>query len=406
VDLERLANKMAATIEKAKADDPRELRKQIAELKKQLAQGAAQANTKNEPVRQAKTVEKFVLKDGQLAKAAKLIQRAEAVIAGYLDRVEKVFESAKDAIDPIVEALGHTATGIEAAIEKTRAPQQNTHATMTPRVGRQVPVSPHVRRAVPAATASRPAHVVSHDGGPLPPGELATLTAALQYPGLDRKRLGILTGYKRSSRDAYIARLASKGLVELAGGSLHPTEAGAAALNGSFEPLPTGAALIDYWRAEDRHRESSAALQRAPERRRVHRHCGALHGFNVGNAMKYLWRAGLKGDRLEDLRKAAWYVNREIERLMRNVLDHGYVEPIEAWGSDERIIEAARMSTAKGFQGWGTADAPGDEKLLRYLWRRTVTRRRSRWPASFWKCRRRSSCSASGTGTGRRATTN
>lgn len=39
--------------------------------------------------------------------------------------------------------------------------------------------------------------------------------------------------------------------------------------------------------------------------------------FNVGNAIKYLWRAGLKGDAIEDLRKAAWYVNREIERRER-----------------------------------------------------------------------------------------
>ena len=36
--------------------------------------------------------------------------------------------------------------------------------------------------------------------------------------------------------------------------------------------------------------------------------------FNVGNAIKYLWRADHKNG-LEDLRKAAWYVNREIERL-------------------------------------------------------------------------------------------
>jgi thymidylate synthase (FAD) len=50
------------------------------------------------------------------------------------------------------------------------------------------------------------------------------------------------------------------------------------------------------------------------------------------------------------------------------VLDQGYVELVESWGSDERVIEAARMSTAKGFQGWGSADAPGDERLLRYLW--------------------------------------
>ena len=38
--------------------------------------------------------------------------------------------------------------------------------------------------------------------------------------------------------------------------------------------------------------------------------------FNVGNAIKYLWRAGLKSpSAIEDLRKAEWYVKREIERL-------------------------------------------------------------------------------------------
>jgi thymidylate synthase (FAD) len=91
------------------------------------------------------------------------------------------------------------------------------------------------------------------------------------------------------------------------------------------------------------------------------------------------------------------------------VLDHGYIETVESWGSDERIIEAARMSTDKGFQGWGPIEtdctcphieyhlmenpngpgcvedlsrpypcdrckgtkkiqSPGDEKLLAYLW--------------------------------------
>lgn len=35
-------------------------------------------------------------------------------------------------------------------------------------------------------------------------------------------------------------------------------------------------------------------------------------GFNLGNAVKYLSRAGKKGDRLEDLKKARWYLDREI----------------------------------------------------------------------------------------------
>lgn len=62
------------------------------------------------------------------------------------------------------------------------------------------------------------------------------------------------------------------------------------------------------------------------------------------------------------------------------VLDHGYVELIEAWGTgrdgvssdpggehrfdlEVGIIEAARQSTAKGFQGWES-----DAKLLKYLY--------------------------------------
>lgn len=38
--------------------------------------------------------------------------------------------------------------------------------------------------------------------------------------------------------------------------------------------------------------------------------------FNLGNAVKYIWRAGLKTtDPTQDLQKARWYVDREIARL-------------------------------------------------------------------------------------------
>lgn len=36
--------------------------------------------------------------------------------------------------------------------------------------------------------------------------------------------------------------------------------------------------------------------------------------FCLGNVIKYVWRAGQKGDALEDLRKAAFYLDREIKR--------------------------------------------------------------------------------------------
>jgi len=38
--------------------------------------------------------------------------------------------------------------------------------------------------------------------------------------------------------------------------------------------------------------------------------------FCLGNAVKYIWRAGLKTvDPIEDLKKARWYIDREIARL-------------------------------------------------------------------------------------------
>ena len=41
--------------------------------------------------------------------------------------------------------------------------------------------------------------------------------------------------------------------------------------------------------------------------------------FNLGNAIKYIWRSGCKPEspQLQDLEKAAWYLNREIERLSK-----------------------------------------------------------------------------------------
>ena len=37
-------------------------------------------------------------------------------------------------------------------------------------------------------------------------------------------------------------------------------------------------------------------------------------GFNLGNAVKYIWRCDLKADAIEDLEMAIWYIRREIQR--------------------------------------------------------------------------------------------
>ena len=37
-------------------------------------------------------------------------------------------------------------------------------------------------------------------------------------------------------------------------------------------------------------------------------------GFCLGNAIKYIWRSDEKGNDIEDLEKAKWYLSREIQR--------------------------------------------------------------------------------------------
>ena len=41
-------------------------------------------------------------------------------------------------------------------------------------------------------------------------------------------------------------------------------------------------------------------------------------GFNLGNAVKYISRAGRKDDVITDLEKARWYLDREITKLKLN----------------------------------------------------------------------------------------
>ena len=58
--------------------------------------------------------------------------------------------------------------------------------------------------------------------------------------------------------------------------------------------------------------------------------------LNAGNAVKYIWRKDEKGNLLEDLYKAKWYIEREIEREQKKMSDserseistrHGLADP-------------------------------------------------------------------------------
>lgn len=65
--------------------------------------------------------------------------------------------------------------------------------------------------------------------------------------------------------------------------------------------------------------------------------------FNRGNAVKYIARAGLKdpSKEIEDLQKAAWYINREIQRI-ETLQDAEHDEPAREYHGASRA-EWARM---------------------------------------------------------------
>lgn len=64
-------------------------------------------------------------------------------------------------------------------------------------------------------------------------------------------------------------------------------------------------------------------------------------GFNLGNAIKYIWRADLKADAIEDLKKAVWYVSREIQKREKDL-----VGAQEAFGDSSPLERPAPVGKA------------------------------------------------------------
>lgn len=101
----------------------------------------------------------------------------------------------------------------------------------------------------PLTTGSDDRSVTTREGevGPLGSGERKLLAAIAQYSeGITREHLTVLTGYKRSSRDAYIQRLRQRRLIALTGDTIVPTDQGIAELGKDYEPLPSGPELREH----------------------------------------------------------------------------------------------------------------------------------------------------------------
>lgn len=65
-------------------------------------------------------------------------------------------------------------------------------------------------------------------------------------------------------------------------------------------------------------------------------------GFNLGNVLKYLWRADLKNG-VQDLEKARWYLTREIDRRTAQTVK---IEPVPLTAEQAALIEKAEAQEA------------------------------------------------------------
>lgn len=281
VDLERLRLKMAATIEKAKADDPRELRRQIAELKKQVAQKDAtldevDVRTKRIDEKLQRVKPAAVLTDADRALLTKLAEGIgnirEFLVHGHQQLFDEAYEKMLKVVHTFRDDSATDITKMRAEFErrleskgfqKILGKLAAVPPTHIPPTTNAAPRSPLARRVAPAlaqATSSRPARQVpalsnGHGDGDASVGNSGLrrmLIALAQRPqGLTRARLGIRAGLspKTGTFATYLGRLRSNGWVSGDRSQIQITDAGLKAL-GTYDPLPTGPDLAAYWMQE------------------------------------------------------------------------------------------------------------------------------------------------------------
>jgi len=216
LNLEEVAAAMAETIEKAKADDPKELRRQVALLEREIATLKATG-----PETRVEIVEKPVLSDEDW--------ELLAAGTGALRNVLEQLKIGEDRISRLLAAIPERASGYVVPTYETER------------------VTPLARG--PVAVPNQPAPATpSTQPGPLSKAERAVLSVLAQFPaGRTRVQIALLSGYsiKSSTMGNTLGSLRSKNLVSKTGEPIVVLPEGLAAIDGQYEPLPRD--VLTYW---------------------------------------------------------------------------------------------------------------------------------------------------------------
>lgn len=268
-DLAKYRELMHSTIEEAKANDPKELRRQVADLKKHLAAASAakaKGTAPSTPMLDLGLEKELTerLAEVKLLKEAG-IKKVQDLLAAFhrLDvRREELIARMAEKLRPLEESLATIAAAAKAPVRPAAPPRPAMVDRLSPRPAvRTLP-----QKAPPAASAD-----LDGDGGELTPSEWAVLQAIAQFPsGASRGRTAVFSGRSRksSSFDGAFRKLERKGLIQRAAGEKYLATAEGSARVG-VEPVPPGAASHDVWLAKllpSEQKIFQALLEAWPER--------------------------------------------------------------------------------------------------------------------------------------------
>jgi hypothetical protein len=271
-DLEQLGEAMKATVETAKANDPRELKKQIAALQRQLKVSATTEKVSSS-VRE-KVIEKPLLTDADRTLLEKLARGIgnirESLDVGHAerfdearDRMLKVLHAFRDdSMNDVTKARDEFVRRLDGQGFAKILAKLEGMATAVPGPGRPTATAPPARvtphsalraRSVARGEPSSNGHGVAAREAIGSSGAYRMLASlAQQHPATcTASKLALLTGIARTGGTfrTYLGKLRTLGWVEGASDALVITDAGLGAV-GPYDPLPTGDALIDFWRRE------------------------------------------------------------------------------------------------------------------------------------------------------------
>jgi uncharacterized protein len=234
IDLAALGEQIAATAERAAQNDPAALRRRITKLERELAVRP----TEEKVVERVEQVEVPMLADRDLERVEKIVER-----------IEKVAERHSEAYEALREVMFPLAANVKAGLDRRVAPP---------------PVPPRPAERLPVQVEPRPRTPIGNGDVRLNrKAERMVLAVLAQHPeGRTKRQVAIQAGYAQRGGgfNGALSKLRAAGFIE-GSNHLRITEHGFTAIEGQWEPLPSGRALLDHWLRQFNRAAERAVLQ-------------------------------------------------------------------------------------------------------------------------------------------------